>query len=169
MRFATFHDHGMAPPSKVSNLYAHSQAPQLRETGQSTLEITCSLAGRSEPFASPSRQPWTIKVSSWSCALTPPLSLKPPSWYKHDHTPRPTNLGLPSFVRFFNNKTLEPRRILLYLYWYHGIWLIYQTERRLFGCWLRGGMITPHDSGNFFTKFHLPFLTSFSTLLVDLC
>ena len=32
----------------------------------------------------------------------------------------------------------------------YGIWPIYQTERRHFGCWLRSGVIGPQNFRNFF-------------------
>ena len=49
--------------------------PQLRGTGQSTLE-TSFQSRRGKPSASPSQQPWTVEVSCWSCALVPPSSLR---------------------------------------------------------------------------------------------
>ena len=74
--------------------------PRLRRTGQSTLEITCSQSGRGGPSTSPSRQPWTVDVSSWPCALIPSFSLRLSVVYGRDHIPRPTSLDLPFFLRW---------------------------------------------------------------------
>ena len=162
---------GWLPPPGFPTYMLHFREPQLRETSQSTLEIACSPAGRGGPFASPNRQPWIAEVSSWSCAFTPSFSLKSPSWYKHDHALRPTNLGSPSFLHWilqqqsfetWENSLVSPLvswHLTLIQNWKVSLWLLIEgwCDRTT---WFWVFLLT---------KFPLPFPISSSTPLVGIC
>ena len=113
MRFVAFHVRGWLFPPRFPACMHRFLVRWLHGTDQSTLETTYSQFDRGGPFASPSWQPWTVEVWSWSCALIPPFSSKLLSWYERDRVPRPVN---PDSL-FFTHWILQQQNFRTYENW----------------------------------------------------
>ena len=135
-----------------------SRAPLLRGMGQSTWETICSLVGRGELFALPSRRSGTVEVSTWTCAYTLPSSSGLRPWVPD--LVEQVQVYPHFLIRLLDHEVLESRWTFLDLDGDQSIRSIYQAERCLLGGGFGSGVVSPHNPRDRVCPSSLGFLQS---------